>query len=334
MVRRWGVSKNEERHFSPLTCSRGSRRTLCIAAVPERPCVLESGRSCPGQAAAEVLLSAPTVEPSELKLLGFRLHPMTAEEVIAQIGAAVTDRRRLVMANLNVHGMAMMYESAGMARLLFQPDCQVMIDGMPVLFLANLLNRAGLGREKRTTSLDFYDDLFARGRANGWQFAYIGSRPEVLESGIEILRERFPDLKIEGRDGYFDFRDFTPGSRNMDIVDWLRDLSPDVVIVGMGMPRQEEWIEYVQHQIDARVFLPTGAYLDYQVGVQATPPRWLGRYGLEWAYRFMRSPYRLGFRYFIEPVILTWRILKHRPLANGQSLSKGTRGSEQTWLSL
>lgn len=281
-----------------------------------------------------MLLSPAAPEPGELNLLGFRLHPMTGDEVIEQIGTAVAERSRLVVANLNLHGMAMMYESAGMARLLFQPDCKVIIDGMPVLYLANLVERAGLKHDQRTTSLDFYDAMFARGQAEGWRFAYIGARPNVLESGVATLRERFPGLEIEGRDGYFDFRDFTAGSRNMEIVDWLRELTPDVVIVGMGMPRQEEWIEFVQHQVDARVFLPTGAYLDYQVGVQPTPPRWLGRYGLEWAYRFIRSPYRLGFRYLVEPVILAWRILKRRPLANGRALSRGNRVSERTWQSL
>lgn len=278
-----------------------------------------------------MLLSASPNPPAEINLLGFRLHPMTSEEVIAQIGSAVSQRQRLIMANLNMHGMAMMYQSAGMARLLFQPDCHVMIDGMPVLYLANLINRAKLGLEKRTTSLDFYDDLFVEGRAKGWRFAYVGATPEVLEHGIDTLRERFPGLSIEGRDGYFDFRDVRPGSRNLEILEWLKNLSPDVIIVGMGMPRQEEWIESIQHQVDARVFLPTGAYLDYQVGVQTTPPRWLGRYGLEWAYRFIHSPYRLGFRYFIEPVILASKILKRRPLANGLALRRGNRAAERTW---
>lgn len=262
--------------------------------------------------------SAESAGPREIALLGYRLHPMTGGEVIGRINGAVAERRRLVMANVNVHGMAMMYESPGMARLLSQPDCVVMIDGMPVLLLANLIERAGLTREMRTTSLDFYDEMFARGVAEGWQFAYVGAHPDVLAQGLDILRQRFPGLRIDGRDGYFDLHDQAAGSRGRAIIDWLAELSPDVVIVGMGMPRQEEWIERVQHLVDARVFLPTGAYLDYQVGVQRPAPRWLGRYGLEWVYRLLRSPYRLGYRYLVEPFILAYRIIKRRPLPNGR----------------
>lgn len=266
------------------------------------------------QNSAQVPLNYASPPPVEFNLLGYRLHPMTSTEVIDQIDLAVDGRQRLIMANLNLHGMAKMYESAGMTRLLKQDDCLVMIDGMSILFLANLLGRAGLSRDKRTTSLDFYDEMFALGVTKGWQFAYVGGTVDVLADGMDILRQRFPGLKIEGRNGYFAFPSPEPDSTHQEILTWLRDLSPDVVIVGMGMPRQEEWIDQVQHLIDARVFMPTGAYLDYQVGIQKPAPRWLGRYGLEGIYRLILSPYRLGYRYLVEPFVLGYRIIAGKPL--------------------
>lgn len=249
----------------------------------------------------------------ELSLFGYRLHPMTDEEVIGSIADAIGHRTRRIIANLNLHGMAMVYESPAMARLLAQPDCLTMVDGMPVLLLANIVNKAGLSRKQRTTSLDFYDALFARASAEGWQFAYVGATPEVLSLGMIKLKERFPDLRIEGHDGYFAFPDEDPASPCQEVIRWLQKLSPDVVIVGMGMPRQEEWIAYVQDKVDARVFLPTGAYLDYQAGAQRPAPRWMGQYGLEGVFRLACSPTRLGHRYLVEPFILAYRILSGKP---------------------
>lgn len=260
---------------------------------------------------------ASSSQPSELRLFGYRLNPMSGPEVIARVAAAVYERRRLIMANLNVHGMAAMYDSPAMVRLHDQDDCQVMIDGMPLIMLSNLVLDARLDRSKRTTSLDFYDDLFARGEAEGWTFAYVGGEPWVLDAGLALLRHRFPRLSIGGRDGFFDIGDDQPGSRNSEVIDWLTTLSPDIVIVGMGMPKQEEWIERIQHLVDARVFLPTGAYLDYQVGAQRPAPRWMGRYGLEWSYRLLLSPHRLGYRYLIEPFVLAYRLLTKKPLPRG-----------------
>ena len=246
--------------------------------------------------------------PAQVSILGYRLHPRTGAEVVAAMTWAVTNRQRLVLANVNLHAMAVMFESPRMARLLSQEDAIVTIDSMPVLFIGNLFG-SGLARSKRTTSLDFYDEMFRIGAARGWSFAYVGARSETLSLGLAELRRRFAGLQIEGRAGFFDMEDASPGSDQLKVVDWLNERSHDVVIVGMGMPRQEEWIERVQHMVSSRVFMPAGAYIDYQVGVQKAAPRWLGQVGLEWAFRLAHSPRRLAYRYMIEPVVLILRLL-------------------------
>jgi N-acetylglucosaminyldiphosphoundecaprenol N-acetyl-beta-D-mannosaminyltransferase len=227
---------------------------------------------------------------------------MTGEEVTVQIAAAVQEQRRLVMAHLNVHGLAQLYESPAMTALLKLPETLIMIDSMPILFAANLLGHR-LSRSKRTTSLDFYDWMFGIGARLGWRFCYVGAEPGTLEKGIAALRDRFAGLDIEGRHGYFDMEDVSEGSRQDEILAWLRARSPDILIVGMGMPRQEEWIYRVRDEIDARVILTAGAYIDYQVG-------WLGQVGMEWAYRLARAPRRLCRRYLVEPLVLLWRLVR------------------------
>jgi N-acetylglucosaminyldiphosphoundecaprenol N-acetyl-beta-D-mannosaminyltransferase len=201
-----------------------------------------------------------------------------------------------------------MFGSPAMARLLAQQDTQVMIDGMPIV-MAGRLKGLPLTRQMRVTSLDFYDRMFTVFRDKGWKVGYLGASPEVLERGLAELRQRIPGLDIDGRDGFFDMADDSPGSRQAEILDWLNQRSHDMVIVGMGMPRQEEWIERVQHRIPTRVLVPTGAYLDYQVGEQTLPPRWMGRAGLEGVYRLFRSPRRLAYRYLLEPLVLAWRLI-------------------------
>lgn len=252
--------------------------------------------------------TAPVAQPDRITLLGFGLNPMTGDEVIEQVAGAVTEGRRLIMANLNLHGMAVMYENDHMARLFCQSDTQVMIDGMPILWLANLLGHK-LRRAKRTTSLDFYNEMFRVAASRHWRVGYVGGTADTLSRGIEKLRSEVPGLDIDGHDGYFDIRDASQGSRQAEIIEWMKQRDHDIVIVGMGMPRQEEWIERIQAKVPARVFLPVGAYLDYQVGAQKTAPRWMGQIGIEWIYRLVNSPQRLGYRYLVEPVILLARLV-------------------------
>lgn len=249
--------------------------------------------------------------PAEMFILGFRFHPCTGRDVVAMIASAVATGTRRIICNANLHGLASMYRSPAMAQLFLQDDVLVMIDSMPLLFLAWLRGRF-LPRAARTTSLDFYDLMFAEGVAKGWKFGFIGATDAVLEQGLERLRQRFPGLKIDGRAGYFDMADRRPESVFAQNVEWLKREAHDVLIVGMGMPRQEEWIAAVQHDVPTLAILPAGAYLDYQVGAQRPAPRWMGQVGLEWAFRLAQSPRRLSYRYLVEPLLLAMRLVTRR----------------------
>lgn len=252
--------------------------------------------------------SIPDRTLREVSILGFRFHPMTKADVVGAIRSHVRARTRMVMGNLNLHGMAMMFSSVGMKRLLSSPETLVMIDGMPIVWLARALGM-NIGRAHRMTSLDYFDDMFRLGVDEGWTFDYVGSTPDVLVQGIEVLRERIPGLDIEGRDGYFDLRDESPGGKQEAVIQWLQARNSDVVIVGMGMPRQEEWLELIKERLPSRVLIPVGAYLEYQVGSLALPPRWLGQIGLEWVFRLATAPRRLAYRYLVEPFYLLYLLV-------------------------
>lgn len=72
-------------------------------------------------------------------------------------------------------------------------------------------------------------------------------------------------------------------------------------MVGMGMPRQEHWVVEYHERIEANVIWLVGACFDYVAGAIPTPPRWMGRVGLEWLYRLYSEPQRLASRYLLEP---------------------------------
>lgn len=233
---------------------------------------------------------------------------MTRDDVLTNIERAVVKKRRLVMANLNLHGMAALYESPAMARLLASSETRIMIDSTPLLWLSRFANPE-LDSRYRMTSLDYFDQLFSTAVREKWKLDYVGSSPEVLERGLARLRQMHPGLNIEGRDGYFDMQDFSLGSKQREMLEWMQRRSADILIVGMGMPRQEEWLYTIRREAPHSVLIPVGAYLDYQTGAQRRPPRWLGPLGLEWAHRLVHSPRRLWRRYLIEPFLLSWLIL-------------------------
>ena len=178
-----------------------------------------------------------------------------------------------------------------------------------------------LSRDCRLTYVDFLPRMFELAAEKKWRVFYLGSRPEICSQGMRTLRARYPGIQLCSAHGYFDV------SRDRDanrmIVKKIANFRPHVLMVGMGMPRQEEWIAENLGELDAGVILPCGAALDYIAGAIPTPPRWSGRLGLEWLFRLLAEPKRLAPRYLIEPWFLL-AILVRDLVATNVSRGAGT----------
>ncbi|MEN1679832.1 MAG: WecB/TagA/CpsF family glycosyltransferase, partial [Planctomycetota bacterium] len=90
----------------------------------------------------------------------------------------------------------------------------------------------------------------------------------------------------------------------------ISDAKPDLLVVGLGAPKQELWVSRFQEQIDAKVALCVGATIDFLAGHKQRSPVWMQRMGLEWAHRLASEPRRLARRYATDAVVfpqLVWQ---------------------------
>lgn len=132
-----------------------------------------------------------------------------------------------------------------------------------------------------------------------WKVFFVGGAPGVAEKAIEQIRQDWPAARIASHHGYFDV---APGSaENEAVVDAIRRYQPDIVLVGMGMPRQEIWTLENHAAYGPAVTFTVGGAFDYEAGVQKAAPRWMGPLGMEWLFRLMSDPQRLFWRYCVEP---------------------------------
>ncbi len=126
----------------------------------------------------------------------------------------------------------------------------------------------------------------------GWRVFHLGSSKACAEKGRAQLRKLYPALQIEVSEGYFDAR--YGSSENEALLERINAYGPDLLMVGMGMPRQEFWTQENYARLKAHVILSsTGAAFDYVAGAVPTPPRWSGQLGLEWVFRLAHEPRRL-----------------------------------------
>ena len=231
-----------------------------------------------------------------IRLLGGDVDAVTAEAVMAYTAECVVAGQRAIVANHNLHSLYLVRRDAEMAAFYAMADL-VEADSTPLIAWGRLLGRA-IGREHRATYLDWRELFWRTACEQNWRVFYLGGAPGVAIRGAQAIRERWPEVQIQVRDGYFDMDDPVADAAVLDEVKAAR---PDVLFVGMGMPRQERWIARHHRRLGPCVTFSVGAAFDYEAGVVPTPPRWTGQIGLEWLYRFATEPKRLFTRYFVEP---------------------------------
>ena len=215
---------------------------------------------------------------SEVHFLGVTLHPRTIAELNALVAQGIRERKRWIIANHNLHSLYLFHRLPRLREFYATSYC-THIDGMPLIALGRLYGYP-LERDQRVTYADWTHPLMQLAAAEGWRVFYLGSPKGVAAKGAEELRRLYPGLQMETNDGYFDAR---PGSlENEAVLDRIQAYDPDILMVGMGMPRQELWIHQNDARLHAPVLLPSGAAIDYIAGAVPTPPRWMGRMGLEW----------------------------------------------------
>lgn len=243
-----------------------------------------------------------------LRMLGISVHALSIPQLNALIAKAVEHNQRWIIANHNLHSIYLYHHDSKMRTFYAKAD-YTHVDGMALVFLGRLLGLP-LRREHRVTYADWVHPLIAEASQQGWRIFYLGSKPGVAEQGARILQQQFPSLQIATAHGYFDAH---PGSKeNQAVLAAIAAYQPHLLMVGMSMPRQEHWVLDNLNQISANVILPSGAAIDYVAGAVPTPPRWAGRWGLEWLFRLTSEPGRLWRRYLVEPWFLLRWLLTER----------------------
>ncbi len=233
-------------------------------------------------------------------VLDVRLQPLTADEIAYLTAQFIRKNERRIIANHNLHSVYIYHHDAK-ARKFFDSVDWVHVDGMGIVGLARLLGLP-MQREHRATYVDLLPLLFAAAQEHGWKVFYLGSQPAATDRALGKLARQYPRLRISARHGHF-CADKTGGD-NRSVVAEINSFAPQILMVGMGMPRQENWLYDNWGDLHCNVAFCCGAALDYVAGVIPTPPRWLGQLGLEWLCRLLTEPGRLWRRYLVEPWFL------------------------------
>ncbi|MCA9152380.1 MAG: WecB/TagA/CpsF family glycosyltransferase [Planctomycetales bacterium] len=206
----------------------------------------------------------------------------------------------------NVDHAVMVQEHEGLRRV-YDDAHLVLADGLPIILASRLLKK---GLPQRVAGSELVPLLMERmPRERKLRVYLLGAGPGVAERAAAKIAEQWPGVQVVGT--YSPPLGFEKDSEEeARILQKLREAEPELLVVGLGAPKQELWVHKHFHDIPAKVALCVGATIDFIAGEKQQAPVWMRRTGLEWFHRMMSEPRRLAKRYAKDAWIfprLVWR---------------------------
>jgi exopolysaccharide biosynthesis WecB/TagA/CpsF family protein len=227
-----------------------------------------------------------------------RLDAGTALDRIEELAA---HEPPVFVVHANVHTVNLAYSDPSYRKALGRADV-VLNDGKGVMIGALIL---GSPFPQDLNGNFFSPLLLRRAEEKGWSVFLYGAKPGVAERAASHLKQRLPRLNIVGvRDGYQ-----APGQED-EVLQAIRDSEATLLLVGLGNPHQELWLERNLDKTGARIGVGVGAFFDFEAHELPRAPQWMNHYALEWLYRLALEPRRLWRRYMVGNPKFMWRVVQ------------------------
>lgn len=204
------------------------------------------------------------------------------------------------MVTLNAEMSMLAIENAALASVIRQADLAIP-DGAGIVFYLRL---HGL-HVRRCPGIELAESLLEQSGLNGESYPvfFYGGAPGVAQTAAECWLRQVPELSVAGtQHGYIVSPD-----EQQQLCDTLQNLQPRLILVGLGVPRQEFWIAEHRHICPQATWIGVGGSFDIWAGAKCRAPKWMQRLNLEWLYRLYQEPWRWR-RMLVLPQF-AWRAL-------------------------
>ncbi|HVU03801.1 MAG TPA: WecB/TagA/CpsF family glycosyltransferase [Polyangiaceae bacterium] len=234
-----------------------------------------------------------------MNVFGMRFDPVRIEQAVARVvSMAKTPGAPRYVVTPNVDHVLIIRKDARF-RKAYDEAAMVLADGWPVVLGSRMLGEV---IPERVAGSDLAPGVFAAANpADPLRVFLCGAMPGVADRAARIIEDTYPGVRIVGTHSPpFGFE--TDATENRAIFEKLAAAKPELLILGFGSPKQEIWVNQHLPEVTANVVLCVGATIDFIANEQRRAPSFLRRIGLEWAFRMMLNPKRLGPRYATNAV--------------------------------
>lgn len=221
----------------------------------------------------------------ETTVLGVGFNQLTMDEALDEISTYMVQDKPHLVVTANPEMVMLAKEDQLLGEILERADL-VVADGIGVVWASRIL---GDPVPERIPGIELAEGLLHRAAKKGWRVFLLGGAEGVADQAALALLEELPQLQIVGtHHGYFQ-----TGLEEQALITQLKEARPQLLLVALGVPRQEKWLAAHLGSLKVPVAIGVGGSFNVWAGVDQRAPVWMRKIHLEWFYRLVKQPWRI-----------------------------------------
>ena len=239
------------------------------------------------------------MENKPITIFGININSFDYDKFLNQISIAMKNDGKKSITYVTANSLNLIFDNDKLINIFNQFDL-IHPDGMGV-FIASQILYGKNGLKKRITGSDFYPIFNQAAIKNKWKIFFFGDEEATLKKILTIN----PELVVSGWHNGFNYN-------NDDLVTEINNSITDILIVGLGCPKQEKWIIENKNKLSVKVIIAVGDGIKTFAGIKKRGNRFFQTLGLEWVIRLINNPFSFWKRYLIGIPLFLFRVIRSK----------------------
>lgn len=244
---------------------------------------------------------------ARIKFMNTDIDNLTMAETLNEIDKLIQKKNCSYVVTPNVDHIVRLEKDEELQKV-YKNASLILTDGKPLIWISKWYKTP---IKEKISGSDLFPNVCELAANKNYTMYLLGAAEGVADTAAKNLMKKYPGLNVVGT--YSPPFGFEKNEQEMNkIKTQIQAVHPDILIVGLGCPKQEKFMYYHCKELGVPISFGLGASIDFEAGNIKRAPKWMSNRGLEWLYRFSKEPKRLFKRYFVDDLKIIQVARKYR----------------------
>lgn len=244
---------------------------------------------------------------ARIKFMNTCIDNLTMSETLNEIDKLIQKKICSYVVTPNVDQIVRLEKDEELQKV-YKNASLILTDGKPLIWISKWYKTP---IKEKISGSDLFPKVCELAANKNYTMYLLGAAEGVADTAAKNLMKKYPGLNVVGT--YSPPFGFEKNEQEMiKIKTQIQEVHPDILIVGLGCPKQEKFMYYHCKELGVPISFGLGASIDFEAGNIKRAPKWMSNHGLEWLYRFSKEPKRLFKRYFVDDLKIIQVARKYR----------------------